>query len=105
GQHWCLLWRRSQELAEGSIVASDLLFQRFHQILHDMEPIRHRDGLRRRLSNGSGIPPRAVTTDDLNAGILPKPLLDCRRFSIWEEVNGSATFQVNQERSIAIPFT
>ena len=89
-------------MADRAVLLGHLFLEGFHEVLCQMKTVCHLQRVRQRLANRLGEGRRAVATDNLNAGMVREPLLDGSSFAVWQEIDRLASFQINQDRAIAV---
>jgi hypothetical protein len=72
------------------------------EIAKEMKAIGHLNGARCTLPGPLGIRARAVAADDLDAWVKPQPLSQRSWFPVGQKVNRLVTFEINQNRSVAM---
>lgn len=69
-----------------------------------MPTVRDLDRLWRTLLNALRILHRTIPGDDLNRCMLGQLCGDRVRFTVWQQINHTTTFKVNNDRAITLPF-
>jgi len=79
-------------------------FKRSGQILHQVKAVKHLLRLRCAATHPIGKSFVSVTGHDLNSRVSVQPCAKCRCFAIGEQSDRSPCFEINQNRSIPLPF-
>ena len=79
-------------------------FQGFPEILQEMEAIRDLGRLWGALLGAFGIRTRPIPRDHLHAGVRPEPLRHRRGRPVWQQGNGLAALQVDEDRAVGVAF-
>ena len=88
------------ELEDGCTVAPQLTFQGLSTVLQDVPTIQDMLRCRCALANPIFKFQRAVTSDDFNVWVLPKPRGQGARTSIWQQIDGPTGFEIHNNRAI-----
>ena len=69
-----------------------------------MKTIGHLDGLRGSTGGAVGVQARPIAANHFLAGMQLQPSREAIGRAIWQEVNGSMRFKIDQNGSIPLPF-
>lgn len=94
-----LLW-----FAQQGTVSDDGLLHRLGEVLPDVPPVRHVDGVRRAEPSGLGEREGTVAADHLDTGMAGQPLGHRRHVPVGQQNNRPPGLDVHQDGGIDVPF-
>ena len=89
-------------LTQNLTMSVENFLNRFGEVLEQVPTVGHLLGFRQCLVDGFNVGCVTVTADDLDAGVLLEPGAYGRYGAVREEVHGPATFEVHQDRAVAV---
>ncbi len=75
-------------------------FHGLREVLLDMEPVSHLDGVRRSLARSGGIVTGAISADELDSRMGLEPTFQACGRPIRQQIDNLMILQVNQDRAI-----
>ena len=73
------------------------------QVLHQVPSVGDLESSGCSLRGSVGISAGSVTADNFDAGVLTQPGGERSSFAIRQQVNGAATFEINEDGAVAMP--
>lgn len=86
------------------LLAFEETLQHISDVLQQVKPIRDLDRLWRTLTGTLGVIWRAIPRDDFDARMVLEPLFQSGRRAVWQQVDRTMTFEVDEDRAILLTF-
>ncbi len=104
GQRDRLLAPRRVDGGKGLVVGGEGLFERFGEVLYEMEAVRDLGCLGGAFASAFRVGAGAIPRDDLYPRMLPQPLRHGRRGAVRQQGDRLAAFQVHEDRPVDVAF-